>query len=255
MLSVYRMRHLYRATSNYILPCRRRTDDTRRVLIVITVECLFAITNSWLSDILLALFYCERKLLPDDDCPMFLRKNYDFLVMLDMFNSISNIILHCLCGKHFRNELCRMFQSFFNIIQRFLKNICCCYLQIHFQQYNQDQCAYYNASITRNDSSNNGNPEHIYLEIELPSRLLQYNCCDCRWYFNRKPLVSSRQFLSRISKEYLRKNRIPAAAQYHSLSQSTHVTSNTMRLYFPQQQTTTTTSSSSERKKWSSCFR
>jgi hypothetical protein len=257
MLSAYRIRHLYRATSNYILPCRRRIDDTRRVLIVITVECLFAIMNSWLSDILLALVYCKRKLLPDDDCLIFLKKNYDLLVMFDVFNSISNIILHCLCGKNFRNELYRMLQSFCQIIQRLLKNICCCYLQIHFQQYNQDQYACYNASIKRTDSSNNGNSEHIYLEIDSSPRLLQHYCCDCRWYFNRKPLVSSRKCLSSVSKECLRKNRIPFTAHYHSLQQSTHITSNTMRLYFPQQQTITTTSSSSssERKKWFSCFR
>ncbi|CAF1546401.1 unnamed protein product, partial [Rotaria sordida] len=89
ILSVYRLHQSNRLTSNYILPCRRRTDDTRRVVLVITVECLFAIINSWFSDIILSLVYCKRNLLADDDCPMFLKENINLLIMFDMFNSIS----------------------------------------------------------------------------------------------------------------------------------------------------------------------
>jgi len=240
------VRQLNRLTSNYILPCRRRTDDTRRVLLVITVECLFAIINSWFSDILISIVYCKGTLLADDDCPMYLRQNYDLLVMFDMFNSISNIILHCLCGKHFRNELRRMFQSFYQIIKRFLPELCCCYFNIHCQQYKQDAYIYYNASITGNDSSNSSNnptSNHLYLKIQASPRLLRTQCCDCRWYFNRRPLVASRQCLSTISKEYLRKNRRSFSVHYRSLTQQTQAilptTRNSMRLYFPQQQTST----------------
>ncbi|CAF4864326.1 unnamed protein product, partial [Rotaria sp. Silwood2] len=38
IISVYRVRELNRLTSIYILPCRRRTDDTRRILLVIVIN-------------------------------------------------------------------------------------------------------------------------------------------------------------------------------------------------------------------------
>ncbi|CAF2733517.1 unnamed protein product [Rotaria sp. Silwood2] len=254
ILSVYRVRELSRSTSNYILPCRRRTDDTRRVLLVITVECLFAIFNSWFSDILLSLVYCKRNLLADDDCPMYLRQNINLLIMFDMFNSLSNIILHCLCGKHFRNELCLMFQSCCRTIKHLLSEICCCYFQIHCQPYSQDQYVWYNASITGNDSSNSSHsisPSHLYLKIHASPGLLKRHCFDCRWYFNRRPLIASREFFSTISKECLGKNRRHFSSHYQPLSARTDLktltTSNSMKLYFPQQETTTLPSKT---KKW-----
>jgi hypothetical protein len=259
IISLYRVRQLNRLTSHYILPCRRRTDDTRRVLLVITVECLFAIINSWFSDILISFVSCKGTLLADDDCPMYLRQNYDLLVMFDMLNSISNIILHCLCGKHFRNELRRIFQSSYQLIKRILTETYCCYFKIRCQKYNQEPCICYNASITGTDSSNssnNVNSSHLYLKIQTPSRLRRTQCCDCRWYFNRRPLVASRQCLSTLSKEYLRANRMPFSVHYQSLTQRTQIVlptgGNSMRLYFPQQQTSTL---SRTNKKWFSFFR
>jgi hypothetical protein len=233
ILSVYRVRQLNHLTSNYILPCRRRTDDTRRVLLVITVECLFAIVKSWFSDILISMIYCKGTLLADDDCPRYLEKNYELLVGFDMLNSISNIILHCLCGKHFRNELRRMFQTCSQSIKRLLANLCCCYLKLNCQQSYAEPYICYNASITGSNSSNNTDSTHLYLKIRRSPSLVQKQCCACRWYFNRRPLC-----LSRISKAYLGKNRMPFSVHYRSLTQRTNAVipsaSNSMRLYFPQ---------------------
>ncbi|UJR13787.1 hypothetical protein I4U23_000797 [Adineta vaga] len=253
ILSLYNVRQLNRLTANFILPCRRRTDDTRRVLLVITVECILAILNSWFSDIFLSLIYCKRKLLADDDCPSFLRQNYEVLVMFDIFNSISNIILHCLCGKHFRNELRSIFRSIYELIKRIWTNICCCYLRIHWRQFYRDQYIAYYASITENDNSNNSNSESIYLEIKPTTRTFQHYCCDCRWYLNREPLVASRQCLSNISKECLKKNHLPFSGHYHSVTQTTQMTNhNSMRLYFPQRQRPQQTEMKSMKK--TSCF-
>ena len=65
---------------------------------------------------------------------MYLRQNYDLLVMFDLFNSISNIILHCLCGKRFRNELRLMLKSLTNCLKHICYNIWCCYFQIIVQK-------------------------------------------------------------------------------------------------------------------------
>jgi hypothetical protein len=158
-----------------------------------------------------------------------------------MLNSISNIILHCLCGKHFRNELYRIFRKFYQFIKRLLTGLCCCYLKFDCQQTNQDSYICYNASITENNSSNNVNSNHLYLNIRRSSSLTQKPCCDCRWYFNRRPLIASQQCLSRISKACLRQNPISFSAHYHSLTQRTHTvipsTSKSMRLYFPEHTT------------------
>lgn len=263
IVSVYRLRQLNRTTSTYILPSRRRTDDTRRVLLVITVECLFAIINSWFSDIILTLVYCKRKLSADDDCPMFLKQNIYVLIMFDMFNSLSNIILHCLCGRRFRDELCMMIQSFYRRMKSCFGKICCCYFQIECQPYNQNGYVWYNASIKASESSNSSRSipqSHLYLKIQTPSRLLKGHCCDCRWYFNRQPFVVLRQFLSTLSKERLRKNRESFSAHYRSLPTGPQIltlTTNSMKLYFPQpqQQEPQPTTLSSENKKWFSYFR
>ncbi|CAF0739788.1 unnamed protein product [Rotaria sp. Silwood1] len=246
IISVYRVRELNRLTSIYILPCRRRTDDTRRILLVITVECLFAIVNSWFSDIILSLVYCKRNLSAGDDCPMYLKKIYDLLVIFDMVNSVSNIILHCLCGKRFRNELRRMLRTFIDSLKQFFRDIWCCYFQIDCRKLRKQQYASYKASIIQYESSNSSNSashNHPYLQIQTSPRPNSKHCCDCRWYFNRRPLGTSKQFLSTISKEYLKKNQIPCAVQYRSLTQRAYITKQTqarsMRLYYPTQQTTT----------------
>ncbi len=230
-------------TSIYILPCRRRTDDTRRVLLVITVECLFAIVNSWFSDIVLSLVYCKRNLSAGDDCPTYLRKIYDLLVMFDLFNSISNILLHCLCGKRFRNELGYMLKSIFNFLKHLFHDISCCYFQIDCIKSHHDPYVSYNATITRNESSNSSSHNYLYLKIQKSPKPTSKHCCDCRWYFNRKPLATSKRFCSTISKEYLQKDRPYNAVRYASLTQKTSITRQTqnqsMRLYYPPQQTTT----------------
>jgi hypothetical protein len=248
IISVRRVRELNRLTSMYILPCRRRTDDTRRVLLVITVECLFAIVNSWFSDIVLSLLYCGRNLSAGDDCPMYLRQNYDLLVMFDLFNSVSNIILHCLCGKRFRKELQQMFKSIFKFLKNLFRHIWCCYFRIDCHKLPDDPQVSYNASITRHESSNSSNSasnNHLYLQIHTPSRRTSKYCCACRWYFNRKPLVKSRQCCSTISKECLQKNRTFNAVRYTSISQRTDFTrqtqTNSIRLYYPQRLTTIST--------------
>ncbi|CAF1085742.1 unnamed protein product [Adineta ricciae] len=253
ILSLYRVRQLNRLTKNFILPCRRRTDDTRRVLLVITIECLLAIINSWFSDILIKFVYCERKLLADDDCPMFLQQNYNILIKFDILNSISNIILHCLCGRHFRNELKAMFKSAYQAIGRLWKNFCCCYLHIQCKQSQHDQYIAYHASVADNDSPTNSNSEYVYLEIQPSSRSFHSYCCDCRWYFDYRPFSASRQCLSNISKECLRKNQ-PFPVGYQSVTQTTHITNqNSMRLYFPQQQAQAVMKP--RKKTWFSCFR
>ncbi|CAF1293426.1 unnamed protein product [Didymodactylos carnosus] len=88
-----------------MLSNRRRTDENRRVLIIITIECLLAILNSWLIDVLLSIFYCKTNLFIGNDCPLFIRKYYALTTILDFFNSITNIFLHGICSKIFRQEL------------------------------------------------------------------------------------------------------------------------------------------------------
>ncbi|CAF4360169.1 unnamed protein product [Rotaria sp. Silwood2] len=246
IISVYRVRELNRLTSIYILPCRRRTDDTRRILLVITVECLFAIVNSWFSDIILSLVYCKRNLLAGDDCPTYLKQNYDLLVMFDMVNSVSNIILHCLCGKRFRNELRRMLRTYINFLKHFLRDIWCCYFHMDCKKLRKQQYAFYKPSIMQHESSNSSNSashNHVYSTIPTSPRPNSKHCCDCRWYFNRRPLGTSQQCLSAMSKDCLKRNQIPYTIRYQSLTQRTYITKQTqtrsMRLYYPPQQTTT----------------
>ena len=230
----------------YFLPCRRRTDDTRRVLVVITVECLFAIFNSWFSDILLSLVYCGRNLSAGDDCPKYLRQNYDLLVVFDLFNSISNIILHCLCGKRFRRELREIFKTIWNCFRHTSRACWCCYFQINCKKVNKESYVSYNASITRNESSNSshsGYQNHLYLKIHISPRSQRKRCCDCQWYVNRTSFSTLRQCRSLLPTECLKKNRRHAAVRYASLSNRTDITrqmpTKSIRLYYPSQPTTT----------------
>jgi hypothetical protein len=185
---------------------------------------------------------------------MYLRKSYDLLIMFDMINSISNIILHCLCGKHFRNELRRIFQSCYQLIKHLLTKICCCYFKIHFQQYKKDAYIYYNASITANDSSNSSN--NIYLKVQTAPRLLRNQCCEFRWYFNRRPLIECQQCSSRISKECLQEKRMSFSIHRRLLTQRKEdilpTRGHSMRLYFPQQETSKLPKTN---KKWFTFFR
>ncbi|CAF0801632.1 unnamed protein product [Adineta ricciae] len=106
---------------------RRRTDETRRVIIIITIECLLAVINSWFVDSILIMNYCRRSLAIGDDCPDFLRRSQTFLFLCDFLNSTSNIILHCFAGRRFRHELKRMLQAWINTIRKRIP--CYCYIQ------------------------------------------------------------------------------------------------------------------------------
>lgn len=169
LMSMYNVRRVSRKTSNYMTPCRRRTDDTRRVLLVITVECFFAIINSWFSDIVLSIIYCKKKLLADDDCPRFLEDNYHILVTFDMLNTLSNIVLHCVSGQHFRRELLSMYHSLFQVMKRILRYRCCSYGLIRHPRTDQEQRIYYHASISRTAHIDNAESSEIFLTIHPTS--------------------------------------------------------------------------------------
>ncbi|CAF1281262.1 unnamed protein product [Didymodactylos carnosus] len=87
----------------------RRQDEARRILIIITIECFLTILNSWFIDLLVGFIYCKRNLFIGNDCPLFLKKYYDLTTIIDFLNSITNIFIHCLCTKLFRQELLQMF--------------------------------------------------------------------------------------------------------------------------------------------------
>ena len=224
IVSVYRIRSFNRTASNQISFSRRRTDDTRRVLFVITIECLLAILNSWLMDIVLALVYCKKKLLADDDCPMFLQQNYDFLLMCDLFNSGSNIVLHCLCGRHFYRELRVMLQSCSRFIKGFLKDICCCSVKFDDKSNEEEYCISYNVSTSRvKKDSSSSNPSQIYLNIQSSSRLLKNRCFGCRWYFNRPPLSFFRQVSSNVANSQPGARQKILSQRHRSLTQPTNL--------------------------------
>ncbi|CAF1100811.1 unnamed protein product [Adineta steineri] len=97
---------------------RRRTDETRRVIIIITIECLLAIISSWFVDIILSINYCSRSVAIGDDCPDFLRRSQTLQALCDLLNSMSNIILYCYAGRRFRHELRRMLQAWVLAIRK-----------------------------------------------------------------------------------------------------------------------------------------
>jgi len=220
---------LNRLTSNYITPCRRRTDDTRRVLLVITVECLFAILNSWFSDILISVVYCKGTLLADGDCPGYLQANYDLLVMFDMFNSISNIVLYCLCSKHFRYELYRMFNSIYYIWKSISNHFCCFTIQFKCQKNFEQSTVCYRASakkIKEIDHPSSSSSSRVVLKVNRPVNQPRNPYFDCRWYFNHQQFTTPKEWLSK-TKEYILNQR--------TTSLPTHRVgiSSSMRIYFP----------------------
>ena len=83
---------------------KKRIDETRRVILIITIECLFAVCNSWLIDLILSMKYCRRSIAISDDCPDFLLRFHQYLILFDLFNSMSNLLLHCIAGRRFRYE-------------------------------------------------------------------------------------------------------------------------------------------------------
>ncbi|CAF3508538.1 unnamed protein product [Adineta steineri] len=230
MISLYSVQKLNRLTSVYILPCRRRTDDTRRILLVITVECFFAILNTWFGDIILSLIFCKRKLSAGDDCPSYLSKIYDLLVMFDLINSLSNIILHCLCGRSFRNELRLMLLGWFYRVKRLFRDIWCCYFQIDCTKLRKEPYVTYKVAATRDEISKSLDNEYVHFNIQ-PAPEQHKNCCNCRWYCQRKRLS--------INQEFTQKDQITRDRRYMSLTQQTGSTRqtqpNAMRLYYPSQ--------------------
>jgi len=115
------------------LASRRRTDETRRVIIIITTECLLAVINSWFVDIILSIKYCNWSVAIGDDCPHFLRRYQALLVLCDLFNSMSNIILYCFAGRRFRHELKRMFKAWFHTLRKRVP----CYCRIEWRKTSQ----------------------------------------------------------------------------------------------------------------------
>ncbi|CAF0817167.1 unnamed protein product [Adineta ricciae] len=101
-----------------------RTDETRRVILIITIECLLSVINSWLVDIILSIIYCHRSVAIGDDCPDFLRHYHPFLAFFDLLNSMSNIFLYCYATKRFRHELERMLKGWIHPIRKHLSYYC-----------------------------------------------------------------------------------------------------------------------------------
>ncbi|CAF0720461.1 unnamed protein product [Adineta ricciae] len=101
-----------------------RTAETHRVILIITIECLLSVINSWLVDIILSINFCHRSVAIGDDCPDFLRRYHPFLAFFDLLNSMSNILLYCYAAKRFRHELERMLKGWIHPIRQHLSCYC-----------------------------------------------------------------------------------------------------------------------------------
>ncbi len=73
-----------------------------------------------------------------DDCPHFLHRYQTFLVLCDLFNSMSNIILYCFAGRRFRHELKRMLKAWFHALRKRIP----CYCRIECRKTNQFEINY-----------------------------------------------------------------------------------------------------------------
>ncbi|CAF0728550.1 unnamed protein product [Adineta ricciae] len=228
MISVYRVQELNRLTAGLIIQCRRRTDDTRRILIVITVECLFAIINSWFGQIILSFIYCKKKFLAGDDCPGFLSETYGLLITFDLLNSSSNIILHCLCGRRFRDELRRMILSWLAFFRCLFQHLWCCYFHISCTKVPDEQYVAYKVNTTRGESSNSSSHNQIFVNIQPASTNPCNTCCDCRWYCHRKPLTTS-QHLSPNDQTNNETRYTPVTQQTYTARQTQP---SSLRLYY-----------------------
>ncbi|CAF1589252.1 unnamed protein product, partial [Didymodactylos carnosus] len=69
IVCVLRILNVKIRSSLCLLPSRRRIDETRRILTIITIECIVAIINCWFIDVLLSFIYCKRNLFIGFDCP------------------------------------------------------------------------------------------------------------------------------------------------------------------------------------------
>jgi hypothetical protein len=144
----------------------RRTDETRRVIIIITIECLLAVVSSWLIDIILSIKYCHRSVAIGDDCPDFLLHYYPLLFSFDLINSMSNILLYCFATKRFRNELERMLEGWLNAIRKPLSYYC--------------HCQWKNSKIRRRkfDDEQMTLPSEISLQLLKSSRIRTSTKCE-----------------------------------------------------------------------------
>ncbi|CAF1347978.1 unnamed protein product [Didymodactylos carnosus] len=113
IVCVLRILNVKIRSSLCLLPSRRRIDETRRILTIITIECIVAIINCWFIDVLLSFIYCKRNLFIGFDCPLLVRKYYDLVIILDFLNSTTNILLYCLLSQTFRKELFQMLRTLF----------------------------------------------------------------------------------------------------------------------------------------------
>ena len=118
---IVRVRNSIKQRSN------RHKDETRHVIIIIRVECLMAIINSWLVDVILSITHCGRSLAIADDCPDFFRRSQVILAISDLLNSMSNILLYCYASRLFRRQLKREIQNWFHVLKIFLN--CSCFSQ------------------------------------------------------------------------------------------------------------------------------
>ncbi|CAF1107063.1 unnamed protein product [Rotaria sordida] len=112
---------------------RHRTDETRRVIIIITTECILAIISSWFIDIILSIKYCGRSVVIGDDCPYFLRHSHALIALSDLLNSMSNIVLYSFAGRRFRHELKRMLKAWTLAVKKRIP----CYCRIEWNRSNQ----------------------------------------------------------------------------------------------------------------------
>lgn len=133
------------------------------MIIIITAECLLAIINSWFVDIILSIKYCQWSVAIGDDCPHFLRRYQTLLVLFDLFNSMSNILLYCFAGRRFRYELKRMLIHWY----RGMKKCIPCYCQIEWRKTKHLPEHYHRVGYTV-QSESSSKPTKIIPHISQP---------------------------------------------------------------------------------------
>ena len=141
--------------------------------------------------IVLSLVHCKKPF-ADDDCSRYLEKNFDFLLMFDLFNSTSNLILHCLCGKEFRRELWFIFEPCFRRMKMALNGTCCCYFRIAGEDDEGTTCVHYSARVMSYRNSEQSNASQLFLKIQRSPGLTAHQCHRCRWCSDRRRSTASR---------------------------------------------------------------
>ena len=129
---------------------RQRAEETRRVVIIITVECLLAILNSWFVDVVLSVRHCGGSVALADDCPHFLRRSQLFFACSDLVNSMSNIVLYCFAGRRFRMEFRSMLDEWYGCVRRCIP----CYCRIEWRRIPKGSQSYAEQFIMQSSTSN-----------------------------------------------------------------------------------------------------